>query len=145
MKPRIRILPSHPTPIWRQIVDQVRAAIASGEITPREGLPSVRALAAALVVNANTVAKAYAELTRHGDVVAEHGRGLFVSDEPPALPGVEKRKKLLLAVERVVTDAVHLGVSRDELIEAIVRYCEKHDLLPSDGQENEALEDKDGR
>lgn len=132
MKPRFHIAPSTPTPIWRQIVDQVRAAIASGELLPQDPLPSVRAVAAALVVNANTVAKAYAELTRHGDVIAEQGRGLFVASEPPTLPGLERKKKLLLAVERVVTDAVHLGVSRQALLTAIERYADKHDLLPKD-------------
>ena len=130
MKPRFHITPGTPTPIWRQIVDQVRAAIASGELLPQDPLPSVRTVAATLVVNANTVAKAYAELARHGDVISEQGRGLFVSREPPSLPGLERKKKLLLAVERVVTDAVHLGVSRHALLDAIERYCDKHDLLP---------------
>lgn len=129
MKPRLHILPGHPTPIWRQIVDQIRAAIASGELQPRDPLPSVRTVAAALVVNANTVAKAYAELTRHGDVSSEPGRASFVSAEPPALPGSERKKKLQIAVERVVAEAVHLGVSRAELLEAIVRHCDKRDLL----------------
>lgn len=132
MKPRFHILPGNPTPIWKQIVDQVRAAIASGELVAHDALPSVRAVAAALVVNANTVAKAYAELTRHGDVVSEAGRGLFVAPEPPSLPGLERRKKLQLAVERVVTEAVHLGVTRKALLEAIEKHCDKHDLLPSD-------------
>lgn len=132
MKPRFHILPGNPTPIWKQIVDQVRAAIASGELVAHDALPSVRSAAASLVVNANTVAKAYAELTRHGDVISEAGRGLFVAETPPSLPGVERRKKLQLAVERVVTEAVHLGVTRTALLEAIEKHCDKHDLLPSD-------------
>ena len=132
MKPRLHILPGNPTPIWRQIVDQVRAAIASGELQPHDPLPSVRAVASALVVNANTVAKAYAELTRHGDVTSEPGRALFVSAAPPALPGAERKKKLQIAVERLVAEAVHLGVSRAALLEAIVRHCDKRELLPPD-------------
>jgi GntR family transcriptional regulator len=138
MNLRFHITPGNPTPIWRQIVDQVRAAIASGELSAHDALPSVRAVAASLVVNANTVAKAYAELTRHGDVVSEAGRGLFVATEPPSLPGLERRKKLQLAVERVVTEAVHLGVTRAALVDAIDRHCDKHDLLP---REHEARDD----
>ncbi len=129
MTPRFQIAPGSPTPIWRQIVDQVRAAIASGELLPGNLLPSVRTVAAAIVVNANTVAKAYAELTRHGDVVAEHGRGLFVASARPTLPSSERKKKLQIAVERAVTEAVHLGVSRKTLVAAIERYADKHDLL----------------
>jgi GntR family transcriptional regulator len=125
MKPHFQVHPGHPTPIWRQIVDQVRSAIASGELRAGEALPSVRAVAALLVVNPNT------ELTRHGDAVSEAGRGLFVAAAPPTLPGAERKKKLQVAVERLVTECVHLGVSRATAITAIHHYCDKNDVLPN--------------
>jgi GntR family transcriptional regulator len=130
MTPRLSIVPSSPTPIYRQIIDQVRAAIARGELAAGDPLPSVRGLAEELVVNMNTVAKAYGELVRHGDAVSEAGRGVFVSSKPPQTPEVERRRRLAQAVERVVAEAVHLSVDRDGLLLAIETYCDRNGVLP---------------
>ena len=69
------------TPIYRQIIDQVRLGVATGALRPGQAMPSVRSLAERLVVNANTVVKAYAELVRDGVLEAQQGMGFFVAEK----------------------------------------------------------------
>ena len=69
------------TPIYRQIIDQVRLGVATGALLPGQAMPSVRSLAERLVVNANTVVKAYAELVRDGVLESQQGMGFFVAGE----------------------------------------------------------------
>jgi GntR family transcriptional regulator len=66
------------TPIYRQITDQVRLAVATGRLTVADQLPSVRALAEELVLNPNTVARAYTDLAREGLIESKPGRGVFI-------------------------------------------------------------------
>jgi len=68
------------TPIYRQLIDQVRRAVARGGLRPGQRLPSVRQLSRELVVNPNTVARAYTELEREGTLVTQQGRGAFVAE-----------------------------------------------------------------
>jgi GntR family transcriptional regulator len=69
------------SPIYRQIVEQVRLAVAMGTLAAGHTMPSVRALAERLLVNVNTVAKAYGELVRDGVLEAHQGRGVFVAEK----------------------------------------------------------------
>src|SRR5262249_38252078 len=69
------------TPIYRQIVDQVRLGVATGALAPGQAMPSVRTLAEQLVVNPNTVARAYADLVRDGVLESHQGRGVFVASK----------------------------------------------------------------
>ena len=131
---RLHTTPGSPLPIYRQIVDQVRAAITRGELSPGDSLPSVRAVAEELVVNANTVAKAYGELVRAGDVVSEPGRGVFVSQEKPHVGSLERKRRLRAAVERVVAEAISVGASRVELDEAIEECCVRARVLMRGGR-----------
>ena len=75
------------TPIYRQIVDQVRLGVATGVLAPGGPMPSVRNLADRLVINANTVAKAYAELVRDGVLDSQQGLGFFNLVPFPGLDG----------------------------------------------------------
>ncbi len=137
---RLKTTPGSAVPIYRQIVEQIRAAIARGELASGDALPSVRAVAEDLVVNANTVAKAYGELVRAGDVVSEPGRGVFVAERKPQLNASERRRKLRAAVERVVAEAVSVGASRAELDAAIDAHCEHTGLLvEEDGEDDDRL------
>ena len=76
---RIRIVAGSSAPIYKQIVDAISRTIANGELEVGETLPSVRQLAKELVINPNTVAKAYAELVQSGLVQTQAGRGFFVT------------------------------------------------------------------
>lgn len=126
---RLHTTPGSPHPIYRQLVDQIRAAISRGELAAGDALPSVRAVAEDLVVNVNTVAKAYGELVRAGDVLSEPGRGVFVSAVRPHTGSLERRRRLRLAVERLLAEAISVGASRDELEDVIDECCKRQRVL----------------
>lgn len=77
----MEIDPRSHVPIYRQIADGIREAVAAGVYRPGESLPSLRALALDVQVNPNTVQRAYDELTREGLIYSRRGRGLFVSED----------------------------------------------------------------
>mgnify|MGYP001030540141 FL=1 len=117
--------PSSGTPIYRQIVDQVRQAVAGGTLRPGDRLPSVRDLALELALNPNTVAKAYQELERSGVIETPRGKGSFVTGGDRGLPPRLRREKLELAAERLAAEAYHLGASDDEVVNALRRKLEE--------------------
>ena len=112
----IQIVTGDARPIFRQIVDGVSMEIACGNLEPGAKLPSVRGLALQLMINANTVAKAYAELTSQGLVEARQGLGLFVSEPRQLLSKEEQEKQLKEAVETFVGDVAYLDFSEAEII-----------------------------
>lgn len=105
------------TPIYRQIIDQVRQAVAQRRMLPGERLPSVRQLSRELVVNPNTVARAYSELEREGTLITQQGRGVFVAE--PRIDLTKKARKKLLGeqLDRLLVEAVHLGFTSEELLQ----------------------------
>mgnify|MGYP005857890159 CR=1 FL=1 len=86
--------PHSGVPIYRQIQDQIRYAIAAGRLNPGEQLPTVRALAVDLSVNPNTVIRAYTELEREGVVTTEQGTGTFVAPQKTSIPESQRKAKL---------------------------------------------------
>ena len=80
----MKIQPSSHVPIYLQIAEAVRAAVAAGVYRPGEVLPSLRAMAIRLHVNPNTVQRAYDELEREGLIYSQRGRGLFVAERGAA-------------------------------------------------------------
>ena len=80
----MKIDPSSHVPIYLQIADAVRAAVAAGVYRPGEVLPSLRAMAIQIQVNPNTVQRAYDELEREGLIYSQRGRGLFVAERGTA-------------------------------------------------------------
>jgi GntR family transcriptional regulator len=107
------------TPIYLQIVEQVKAAAASGALKPGEALPSIRPLAEELRVNRNTVAKAYTELESQGVIETLAGRGCFLKENHSGLRKDARRKLLIEEVDRAVVQAHHLQVPRDEFLKLI--------------------------
>lgn len=107
----LHIDPSSGTPIYRQIVDQVRQAVASGVLRAGERLPSVREMAVDLAVNPNTIAKAYQELERDGVIATPRGKGSFVADNPPDLDEAERLQQLAEAADRLVAEAYRLRIA----------------------------------
>ena len=103
------------------MVEQVRAAAATGQLAVGDPLPSVRVLAAQLVVNPNTVAKAYAELCRSGVTVAERGRGVFIAERRQTLSHVERKRRLTACADAYVREATLLGYSQAEGLEVMER------------------------
>ncbi len=103
------------TPIYRQIIEQVRLGVATGALVPGEALPSVRSLAERLVVNANTVVKAYAELVRDGVLGSQQGMGFFVAEKRQIYSKSERLRRLRLAVDNFIHEAVFLDFSAEEI------------------------------
>ena len=103
------------TPIYRQIIDQVRLAMATGALRPGQAMPSVRSLAERLVVNANTVVKAYAELVRDGVLESQQGTGFFAAEKRQIYSKAERLRRLRLAVDDFIHEAVFLDFSAEEI------------------------------
>lgn len=89
-------------PVYRQIMDQVLAAIASGRLASGDQLPTVRQLAVDLSINPNTVIRAYRELEIRGFLDTHQGTGTFISAQPVEQDDAERRRKL----DMIVSDAV---------------------------------------
>ena len=116
------------SPIYRQIVDQVRRAVAGGALLPGAQLPSVRGLAEELVVNPNTVARAYQELVRDGLLESQPGRGLFVALNRPMFTKAERLRRLRPALDALINEAAALGVSADEVRDALNKRLSQWNL-----------------
>ena len=101
-------------PIYQQLTEQICAALARGRLRPNERLPSVRELSQSLVINPNTVARAYTELERDGTLYTRPGLGVFVSQKRPALSKAQRRERLLKAIDHFLIDAVRLGCTPEE-------------------------------
>lgn len=113
------------TPIYTQIVEQVKQQVISGELTPGDQLPTVRALALELRVNFNTVARAYRLLDEAGIISTQQGRGTYILDEPPPERTDKLRQQALEALTRdYLSEAYRLGCSPDEISEALREQLE---------------------
>src|SRR5215469_4498256 len=107
------------TPIYKQITDQVRMAVASGRLNVADQLPSVRALAEELVINPNTVARAYADLAREGIIEARQGRGVFIIQKRRVFSRGEARRRLEPLMDALIAEAFALDFTPDELKESL--------------------------
>ncbi len=103
-------------PVYLQMVDQVKAAAASGAVQPGEALPSIRPLAEELRVNRNTVAKAYAELESQGVIETVAGKGCFVRANHSPLRKAIRLERLTDEIDEAVIEAHHLQVSRPDFL-----------------------------
>ena len=112
---RIRVETSSGMPITRQIAAQVRAQCASGVLKPGDRLPSVRALAAQLAVNQNTILRVYERLTTEGLLERRHGDGTFVADRVPTGQMKAQRQLLRQQIARAAELAKTLGVDAEEV------------------------------
>ena len=111
---------SHPMPLYAQLTRAIRFAIATGRLRVGEQLPTVRQLAVDLRVNANTVAKVYAELERSGILETRRGVGTFVSaSHLDARHHKEHEKHLKELVDRFVEEAEAMGFSSDDLLDQL--------------------------
>lgn len=108
--------PRSPTPLYEQIGTCIRVAVAAGELTAGEALPSVRQLAGALRVNPATVSQAYRELAREGFVEMKHGAGTFVRDLPAPRREEEQLLQAREVARRALVEAARLGVGAEALL-----------------------------
>ena len=130
---QIHIAANDGVPIYRQIVNQVNYLVASGRLSPGEELPPIRVLAEQLLVNPNTVARAYRELETAGVVTKRRTAGTYVSHRGSPL---ERRERLRILTERVdalLTEARQMNVTTEQVLNLIRRRDEK--MRPAAEQE----------
>ena len=111
----LRIDTASSTPVYAQIVDQVKRAVATGTLRSGDSLPSLRETAVSQRINPLTVAKAYKLLEHEGLVETRHGLGTFIGADAKAPAEDYRRQTLCRSIDQLLIDAFHMGVSFDDL------------------------------
>lgn len=106
-------------PVYLQLVDQVKASVASGAARAGDPLPSIRPLAEELRVNRNTVAKAYAELESQGAIETIPGKGCFIREAASPYTKDMRLKLLSEEIDDAVVQAHHLRVGKTDLLRLV--------------------------
>jgi len=123
---QIHISANDGVPIYLQIVNQIKYLVAAGRLDPGDEIPPIRVLAGQLLVNPNTVARAYLELERAGVVSKRHGSGTYVSDAGSPLARRERVKILTERIDGLLVEAQHMNVELEEIIKLL---RERHENL----------------
>lgn len=118
----IQLDPRSTTPIWEQIVHNIKELVLKNMLAPTDKLPSVRELASLLVINPNTVSKAYQELERQGIIETLRGKGTFVSQS--ITPILDERKIAMVEKQfhQLLLEASYLGITKDKIHDWIDSY-----------------------
>jgi GntR family transcriptional regulator len=111
----MQIDPGSHVPIYLQIADAIRAAVAAGVYRPGEVLPSLRAMATDVHVNPNTVQRAYDELEREGLIYSQRGRGLFVADRGVAVAQSAAGDNVRRALEEAIRVGITSGMTTTQI------------------------------
>lgn len=106
-------------PVYRQLIDQVRAGIAAGSLTAGDQLPTVRQLAVDLAINPNTVLRAYRELELGGLLETHQGTGTFITEKRPRGDEVERERQLSQLVGEFLARAGQAGFTVEELVKEL--------------------------
>lgn len=130
----IRIDTKSNTPAYEQIVSGIKYAIARGEYRPEDQLPSVRELAVELLVNPNTVAKAYRELERERLTYSRKGAGIYVTDGAGNACRKARREEVTERVGQALREATRSGLSPDELRRIVER--ELRDAMDAESEKH---------
>jgi GntR family transcriptional regulator len=109
--------PRSSTPIYQQIVDQIKEAVARKVLQPGDKLPSVRELSAMITINPNTIAKAYQELEREGVLEVLRGRGTFIAERIVHVNREERLRQIRETMEKLLIEAHYLQLTTDDLME----------------------------
>jgi GntR family transcriptional regulator len=120
----LHLSPHDGVPIYLQIVNQVKYLVAAGRLAPGEELPPIRALAERLLINPNTVARAYRELEIAGVVTKRRTAGTYVSEAGSPLARREKLRILTERIDALLAEADQLDVNTEELLD-LIRQREK--------------------
>jgi GntR family transcriptional regulator len=118
---QIHISTADGVPIYLQIVNQVKYLVASGRLAPGDELPPIRVLAERLIVNPNTVARAYRELEAAGVVEKRRTAGTYVSEQGSPLARRERMKILTERVDALLAEARQMGVEFEDLVQLAER------------------------
>ena len=119
-----QIDPRSATPLYAQIANRIKVAVAAGELRPGAGLPSVRQLAGQLRINPATVVQAYRELEVEGFVEMRQGAGTFVREIEASRRSRQRDQEARRLVRAMLAEAGKLGLSGDDICEAVERELE---------------------
>ncbi|MZP29212.1 GntR family transcriptional regulator [Heliobacterium undosum] len=110
-----------PVPVFQQLFDGIKAAVAKGILAPGDRLPSVRELAAQIMLNPNTIAKAYQALERDRVIETLRGRGTFVAGRHTrrAVTDAEKQQVVEAHIHRLLVEAHYLDMDEEECLQRI--------------------------
>lgn len=106
-------------PVYRQLIDQVQAAVASGALAPADQLPTVRQVAVDLAINPNTVSRAYREMEIRGLLDTQQGTGTFIADRKVEYSKDERERQLAQLVGEFVSRAGAAGFTLKQLMKAL--------------------------
>jgi GntR family transcriptional regulator len=107
--------PGSGVPIYLQLMEQVRHAVETGALRPGEQLPGIRKVAEELVINPNTVAKAYRELEHEGMVELRQGAGAFIAENGAGKVQMDRMKKAAPVVEAAIQKLAAMGLNEEEI------------------------------
>jgi len=113
----LSIDPRSPKPVYQQVIDGVREAVAKGLLEQGDRMPSVRELAAKMTINHNTVARAYQELEREHVIEVVQGRGTFIAAAFPHPDRDERVRAIAARMRELLVEAHHLQMTDDDLME----------------------------
>lgn len=116
---QIQLTPQGGVPIYLQVMQQIKYLVASGKLRVGDELPSIRALAEELIVNPNTIARAYRELEVEGVVEKRRTAGTFIADSGSPIARKERLKVLKQRIDQVLVEAIQMGFSLDEVLKLI--------------------------
>jgi GntR family transcriptional regulator len=116
---QIHIQAQDGVPIYLQVMQQIKYLIASGRLEPGEELPSIRALAEQLLVNPNTIARAYRELEVAGVVEKRRTAGTYVAESGSPLARKERLKLLKERIDQLLVEAFQMGFDLDEVLKLV--------------------------
>jgi GntR family transcriptional regulator len=121
MKEKIFIVlsPLNPDPMYKQVTDQIKDAIAGGNLKPEDRLPSIREMAAALKISEITIKRAYADLENEGLILTRSGLGSFVADIDKENLRQGKLSELRIELTRILQSGKKFSISADDIIAII--------------------------
>ena len=111
--------PASGVPFYRQIIDQIKYAIARDDLKPGDQLPTVRQLAVDLAINPNTVSKSYSQLEILGILQTQQGSGTFISPQKVEVSELERQEKIDTLCREFISSATSYGFTLSELVEAL--------------------------
>jgi GntR family transcriptional regulator len=124
----LRIDATDGTPIYLQIVDQIKRSVAGGRLKPEDSLPSVRQLALDLTINPNTVARAYLELEHQGLIYKRQGQGTFVCTQALGAAKRERNKIVSGLFQKAIEEAGRFGMSSAEITAVFEQQLQQSEL-----------------
>ena len=135
----IRISLTDGVPIYRQVVNQIKYLVASGQLLPGDELPPIRVLAQQILVNPNTVVRAYQQLEAENVVRKRRGAGTYIAEVGSPLAREERQKILAERADILLAEARQMNVAFDELM----RLLQEREKLLNEGEPMEKEHEKD--